>query len=153
MLYTRTVLAVVMALLLITPLTAHSDEVDDLQAAYEQLIAAINKQDLDGLMALFHDQWMGFGANAPFPTEGKAAARQGWQTLFNDTERTPVTPMNMQYRVIGHTGHVIGHVMAAFKPQDGPVQTTFLRLLGTWTKVDGKWLVVATHLSYIPPGN
>ena len=63
MLYTRTVLAVVMALLLITPLTAHSDEVDDLQAAYEQLIAAINTQDLDGLMALFHDQWMGFGAN------------------------------------------------------------------------------------------
>ena len=142
-----------MALFLITPLTAHSEDVDDLQTAYEQLIAAINNQNLDALMALFHDPYLRFGPSSPFLEEGKAAARQSFQALFNNYESTSATLMNMQYRVIGTTGVVMGHVRAAFKPKDGPMQANFGRVLSTWTKVDGKWLVVATHLSNIPSGN
>ncbi len=151
--YQRTLLAVVMGMLLIAPSVARGDDVEDLRAANEQYIAAINKQDLDGVMAFYHDQAVAFGPDAPFPAAGKAALRQIFQTLFSTNESITARPMNPQYRVIGSSGIVIGNGMAAVKPKDGPLQTSFLRVLQDWVKVDGKWLLVASHLSYIPPGN
>ncbi len=153
MLYRRTVLTVVMGMCLIASSVARGDEVEDLRAANEQYLAALNNQDLDALMAFFHDQVVWFGPNAPFPSEGKATYRRGFQMLFSTHESITVRPMNPQYRVIGSSGVVIRNGMAAFKPNDGPLQTFFLRVLQNWVKVDGKWLLVASHTSYIPPGN
>ncbi len=151
--YTRILLAVVMGMVLVTPSVARGDDVEDLKAAYEQYIAAVNKQDLDGLMALWHDQAVAFGPDAPFPTEGKAAVQQAFQMIFSNNESFTARPMNPQYRVIGNSGIVSGNAVAAVKPKDGPLQTSFLRVLQNWVKVDGQWLLVAFHLSYIPPGN
>ena len=153
MLYRRTLLAVVMGMFLVMPSVARGDDVEDLRAANEQYIAAINKQDLDALMAFYHDQAVAFGPDAPFPAAGKAALRQIFQTLFSTNESITARPMNPQYRVIGSSGIVIGNGMTAFKPKDGPLQTSFLRVLQNWVKVEGQWRLVASHLSYIPPGN
>lgn len=153
MLYRWTLLTVVMGMLLIPPSVARGADVDDLRAATDQFIAALNQQDLDGVMALYHDQAVVFGTNAPFPTDGKAALRQGLQMAFSNNESLTAQPMNPQYRVIGNSGIVIGHGMLAVKPKDGPLQTLFIRVLQNWVKADGKWLLVSSHLSRLPSGN
>ena len=151
--YTRTLLVVVMGMVLVTSSVARGDDVEDLKAAHEQLEAALNKRDLDGVMTLYHEQAVVFGPNAPFPADGKATIRQGFQVTFSNSESFTARPINTRYRVIGNSGTVIGHGMAAIKPKDGPLQILFFRVLRNWVKVDGKWLIVASHFSRIPSGD
>jgi len=132
------------------PAVGRGAEVDDLKATSERLIAALNKADLDTWATLVHDQAIGFYAFSPFPVEGKVALRQNFQGLLNTTESLTITPLNFQYRTIGDTGYVWGHVVVAFKPKDGPLRITWGRELMTYTKVGGKWQMVTVHVSAIP---
>ncbi len=134
------------------PLPVHGDDVGDLKAAFEQTINALNAGDLEAYLAMVHDQQVFFGPDAPFAQDGKTAARQGLQTLLANHESIVRTPINPQFRVIGTTGLVWGHVAVNFKPKDGPLHTQFTRLLWTYVKVEGKWLLVASHISRIPTG-
>ncbi|MBI3245939.1 MAG: nuclear transport factor 2 family protein [Deltaproteobacteria bacterium] len=84
---------------------------------------------------------------------GKAAARQVLQTLLANHESIARTPINPQFRVIGTTGLAWGHVAVNFKPKDGPLHRTFTRYLWTYAKIEGKWLLVASHISRIPTGS
>jgi ketosteroid isomerase-like protein len=103
-------------------------DVDDLKATHAQQLEALHRRDLDAYMAFWHDQVVDFGpASAPFPTDGKAAFRQGMQAAFDTHESILVTPINTQFRVIGTTGVVWGHYAIALKPKDGPARTEFGR--------------------------
>ncbi len=153
MLYRRVLLTVALSAVLFAPSAARGDDVADLKATYEQVVVAINKGDLDALTAQWHDQIVAFGPTSPFPVAGKAAYRQIWQTNFAENKRFTLTPINLQYQVIGNTGVIWGHLAVALKPKGGPARTQFLRFTGTYVKSDGKWLSAATHVSLIPPGN
>ncbi|MBI3245211.1 MAG: nuclear transport factor 2 family protein [Deltaproteobacteria bacterium] len=135
---------------LCVPSVGRSTEVDELKATAEQLIAALNKGDLDTWSTLVHNQAVGFYAFSPFPVEGKAALRQNFQGLLSTTESLTITPLNFQYRVVGDTGYTWGHVVIAFKPKDGPLRITWVRELMTYAKVGGKWQMVTVHVSAIP---
>ncbi len=50
-------------------------DIDDLKATEEQMIAALNKRDVDAATALVHDHYVRFGADEPFTVEGKEAFR------------------------------------------------------------------------------
>jgi ketosteroid isomerase-like protein len=135
------------------PLVVRGDDVEDLKATFEQTITALNAGDLNAYLAIVHDQEIRFGPDSPFAGEGKATARQGLQTLLANHESITRTPINPQFRVIGTTGLAWGHVAVNFKPKDGPLHTTFTCYLWTYVKVEGKWLLVASHISGIPTGN
>ena len=135
------------------PLPVRGDDVGDLKTAFEQTIKALNAGDLDAYLAIVHDQEIRFSPDSPFAGEGKATARQGLQTLLANHESIIRTPINPQFRVIGTTGLAWGHVAVNFKPKDGPLHTTFTRYLWTYAKVEGKWLLVASHISRIPTGD
>jgi len=136
--------------LLSIPSVGRGAEVDELKATVEQLIGALNKRDLDAWSPLVHDQAVGFNLISPFPAEGKAALRQGFQGLFATMESFTIIPLNWQYRTVGDTGYAWGHVMVSFKPKDGPVRMTWGREVMTYTKVGGKWQMVTVHASPIP---
>ena len=146
----RVMLACVLLTGLGMPSIVRSAEVDELKASVEQLIGALNKRDLDAWSPFVHDQAVGFGLISPFPAEGKAALRQGFQGLFASMESFTIVPLNWQYRTVGDTGYAWGHVMVSFKPKDGPVRITWGREIMTWTKVGGKWQMVTVHASPIP---
>ena len=93
-----------------------------------------------------------FGLDGPYPVAGKATLRPILERLFNNSESYTARAMNPQFRVIGSSGIVIGNGMATVKPKDGPLVTSFLRVLQSWVKVDGQWRLVASHISYIPAG-
>jgi len=146
----RTMLVCVLLAALGTPSVGRGAEVDDLKVTAERLIAALNKGDLDTWSTLVHDQAVGFYAISAFPTEGKAALRQNFQGLLSTMENFTITPLDFQYRTIGDTGYVWGHVVVAFKPKDGPMRTMWGREIMTYTKGEGKWRMVTVHVSAIP---
>ena len=124
-------------------------DLDDLKAAIAQVIEAINTRNLDLFMASMHDEVKFFLPASPFPLDGKAAVRESYKAMFANSEHTALT----QYRVIGTTGVSWGHMAITVKPKDGPLHTNFIRFTWTFTKANGKWQRVATHLSQIPSGN
>jgi ketosteroid isomerase-like protein len=146
-------LALVFGAFLLIPMTVRGDEVADLKVTFEQKTAALNKHDLEAYMVFWHDEVVVFGPVAPFPAEGKAALRQLMQAVFTNSESATWTVINPQYRVIGSTGVVYFYDAAAIKPKDGPLQNHVRRVTATWTKLDGKWVGVAVHVSPIKVGD
>jgi ketosteroid isomerase-like protein len=128
-------------------------DVNELKATFEQVLAAINRQDAAAWVSFVHDDFVAFPPFSPFAVESKEAFRQFAQLLFAGSESVTVTPINPQFRVIGDPGVIWTHLALTFKPQDGPVQTTFVREVVTYAKVDGRWRAVSTHISRIPSGN
>ena len=99
--YRRAVFMFALAAFLFTPSAVYSADVDELKATSEQALAALNKRDVDAYMAFVHDQYVGFGANAPFPAEGKAALRQVIQALLSNSESFTATPISVPARCCG----------------------------------------------------
>ncbi len=80
MTYKRTICALVLIVVVCVPATVRGADVDDLKAAFEQGLKALNALDVDGFMASAHDQSVTFGTSSPFPVDGKAAQQQVLQT-------------------------------------------------------------------------
>ena len=153
MMYRQTMLTVAVVAVLVAPLVAHSDDLTDLKAAFEQGSKAANALDLDAFAATWHEQIVSFGPRLPFPVDGKPALRQSFQTVFANHESFSFTPINPQYRVSGNTGVAWGNYMLALKPKDGPLVTSFGRYTVTFVKSDGRWLQIVRHFSLLPPEN
>ena len=128
-------------------------DLDELKATQEQVVAAVNRRDLDGWLVLMHDDVIYRNAVTPFAVEGKAALRQVAAAQLTMSESLTVTLINPQYRVFERTGIVCGHSAFSVKPKDGPLQTTFIRNTGAYTKVAGQWRLAALHLSRISVGD
>jgi ketosteroid isomerase-like protein len=98
-------------------------------------------------MAVIHDQVVSFGPNSRLPTVGKEAFRREAQARFAKTESLSVTRIDPQFRVIGNMGVAWGLYTTTVKPKDGSSVTSSGRYTLTYTKVDGKWLLIAGHVS------
>ena len=130
-------------------------DVDDLKAAWEQLIQAWNSRDIEKLRTCFHESWVVFGWSNPFPEVrmNNDAHWQGVKDMFANMEVFSLTLIDPQYRVVGDTGIVWGYHRAVTKLKDGPQETTYRRVITTWVKSGDKWLLAANHRSAIPSGN
>jgi ketosteroid isomerase-like protein len=62
--------------MLCTPFAARGDDMADLKAAFEQIVAAYGARDLDTLTASMHNEITLFGFISPFPVDGKVAVQQ-----------------------------------------------------------------------------
>jgi uncharacterized protein (TIGR02246 family) len=149
----RTALAFVLAACCFVPLSVRSEDVDDLKAVVEQGARAQEAGDLDAFMAVIHDQVVSFGPTSRLPTVGKEAFRREAQARFAKTESLSVTRTDPQFRVIGDMGVAWGLYTTTVKPKDGPPVTSSGRYTLTYTKVDGKWLLIAGHVSQMPAEN
>lgn len=129
--------------------TAHSDEVAELQAAFEQNVAALNRLDLDAFVAGHHDQQVSFGPFSPFPRDGNTEFRHDVQEIFATSESITFKPTS-HFRVINHTGLVWGHYTVVIQPKKGRRTINFGRFLVTALRADGKWLIVARQFSPLP---
>ena len=151
------VLATTALVFLIAPSAARSADVDDLRAAHEEVVMALNARDVDRYVAARHHRAVQFRRNAEFATDyeqvGKTAAHQGLQNYFAATERLTVKWLDPQYRVIGNTGIVWGHIRGVRKPKDRPQETWTARATMTYAKLERKWVRVCSHISAIPSGN
>ena len=145
------VVAVGLLAVLYNPSTVRGADLDELKAAHEATIKAINARDAQGWAAGFYDREIRFSAEDPFPAESdKGSLVAAAQNVLATRESWTVVPVNLQYRVIGTTGIVWGYHRDVVKPKDGPMQSHVIRVLFVYVKSDGKWLRAAAHLSALP---
>ena len=148
------VLAVGFLAVLAIPSAAQGADLDDLKAAHEAMIKALNTRDTQAFAAGFYDREVRFSPTDPFPADIEKASRaSGPQGDSGTLESRTTTPVNLQYRVIGNTGLVWGYHRDTVKPKDGQLQSYLARGLFVYVKSNGKWLRAATHLSAVPSGN
>ena len=153
----RVVLTYSALLLLATGTSGLCSDLDDFKAAHERSVAALNALDVDGLLAVFHEQLVAFDAENPFPWDmtkapSKAELRKVFRDAMANVERMTMTMIDPQYRLIGNTGINWGHYRIEMKLKGGPVKTTYIRAMAIYTKLDGKWVQVAYHNSFLPTG-
>ena len=125
-------------------------DIDDLNATFQQVVAAINRRDAAAYSNFWHEQIVAFPPTSPFAVEGKATLRPMAEANFAQTESVNFSPINPQCRVIGDTGIVWGHTALTRKPKDGPQTTMFVRFTFIFAKTDGQWREVAVHGSQLP---
>lgn len=140
-------------LLPLSPALGRADDVDDLKTAFEQYVGAVSSRNLEALMILVHEEAVIYFPTIPFPSDGKAAIQQAYQSTFTNHESITLRPISPQYRVIGPIGLAWGHFALTRKPKDGPAATVFTRYSWTFGKADGKWVLVTGHASPIAAGS
>lgn len=153
MIWGRVIFTFVGVALFVVPSGARSDDIEDLKAALAANDAAFNAHNVEAFVGGMHEDVTHFVPTSPFPAVGKTAVRQVYQALFANSETLTLTRINPQFCVIGTTGVSWGFMAATVKPKDGSLTTVFNRYMWTFTKLDGKWVGVAVHLSRLPSGN
>lgn len=149
----RGVLAVAVAAFLMLTAASRAGDVEDLKAAFEQAVAALNTRNLDGFLATVHDKGLSFYSCGPTSgLEGKAACQVDWQKFFTKTPNATFTTHDFQFRVIGNTGIAWGKYTVTVKAKNGQDRTMTGRYHLVYTKVDGKWMVVLQENSPDMPG-
>jgi hypothetical protein len=90
-------------------------DIDDLKAAFDQLVTAINTRNLNAFVGSFHEQTVHVVAS-PFFTDGRAALRQVAEVFIPNAESIDWKSVSPQFRIIGGTGITWGHVAYTVKP-------------------------------------
>lgn len=155
----RRLLAVMTILTLVmAPQFALGSDLDDLKAANQKLVEAWRNLDGEGVTSCVSPGIVAYYAGAAFPAvspmEVNEAETVAWMnSIMENQDYINMTYYNPQFRVFGNTGLAWGHVTISSKQKEQPANTEFLRFTLTWTKTDGKWLLVMTHYSAIPTGD
>jgi ketosteroid isomerase-like protein len=76
-------------------------DIEDLQAAFEQIVAAMGRRDAAAYSSHWHEQLVVFPPFSPFPIDDKAALRPLVDANFANSESVSFSPLNPQCRVIG----------------------------------------------------
>ena len=130
------------------------DDLADLKAAHAQTMKALVTGDVDLWLASLHDEQVRFDRGSQQPTDykvlDKAALRKEMAASYANMERYSITPVDLQYRVIGDTGLVWGYHVDSYKDKGSPGTVGISRITAVYARTGGKWLRVLTHISALP---
>ena len=123
----------------------------DVNASVQNLVAAVNARDINGIMAYYspEESLFVFDALPPRQYVGAAAYRKNWEGFLaaypgsvhaEATDWKTETEGNLAY------GHGIFRTTGPDK--DGTPLDLTLRVTDVYRKVNGKWLVVHEHVSW-----
>ena len=124
-----------------------ADDLTDIQQAYEADIRLFNGQDPTTFTATAHENVVLFGTLSPFAVEGKAAIQQLVQEYFTNHDYVKWRSANAKFLVIETSGLAWGHYTVREQPRVGPRRILHGRYTFTYTKEEGRWLVVALDFS------
>jgi ketosteroid isomerase-like protein len=143
------------ACLAVSAPAARGDDLADLKAAHAQALKALVTGDVDVWLASLHDEQVRFDRRSQQPTDykgiDKATLRKEMTAGYANMERYSITPVDLQYRVVGDTGLVWGHNVDSYKDKGSPGTVTISRVTAVYARTGGKWIRVLTHVSALPP--
>lgn len=132
-----------------------TEEEDELKGSFDAVLEELNTKDLDGFLARWHDQAVLYVPRYFFPVDKVDAGREVWNEIFEDffvmTHSATLTPVDLDYRVVGATGMIWGLVQSVVEPKSGGRITQMTRLTVTFVKQDGNWKILNWHGSLPPP--
>lgn len=154
----RLLIPIIILAFLIFPQFALGSDLDDLKAAGEKLTQAWNNIDADTIASMEHPGRVSYFYVSAFPDVAPIKNFQEHITKslkmhLSNLESISINPYNMQYRVIGNTGLMWGHLTVYEKLKGEKMKTWYARHTSTWIKSNGKWLCIMTHNSPIPPSD
>ena len=131
------------------------DDLEDLKAAHARTMKALATGDVDLWLSSLHDEQVRFDYQQATDYKGvdKATIRKDYEALFANIERLTITPVDLQYRVIGDTGLVWGYHVDSLKEKGKRGTVTISRVTAVYARTGGKWLRVLTHISALPPAD
>ena len=138
--------------LLLTGLCFSSDvladeDLDALKSAFTTQIEALNNRELAAAVATVHDDVVLYGIFSPFPVQGRADFQKAVQAYFGQYEEAELSPVTPQFRIVGTTALAWGHYQLAATPQGGKMTYAHGRYIFTYTKIDGKWVILGMDYS------
>ena len=140
-------LLMVVAVLFIPLQPVFGDDLADLHAVFNQDVRLFNRQNPTAFSATAHNDVVLFGILSPFAIKGKEAVRQVVTEYLADHERVSFTPINPEFVVKGSDALAWGHYSISEIPKVGPRVTIHGRYTFAYTKIDGRWTLVALHFS------
>ena len=146
---------IVLLLLLCFPTaTALAGDLEDLEGAFENILERLNAKDLKGFLRGWHPQAVLTVYDYVFPVDRADAGEEIWSQIFDDffvsTESIRLTPIDVDFRVVGDTGIVWGTAQTITELKNGTREVVNLRLSATFVKTSGRWLLLSWQSS-IPP--
>jgi predicted O-methyltransferase YrrM/ketosteroid isomerase-like protein len=136
------------------PVRSHAGDLEDLKTAQAKYEAAFKTSDVDTLVNLIHPQFVDYPADGELPVDwaGKTAdeRRKFFRDLLSPYESWEARLVDTQYRVAGATGIVAGWERVSRKPKLGGIEYPRWRFTSSWTKTDGRWLMLTMHRSTTP---
>ena len=154
----RLLVSIAVLALIVAPQFVLGSDLEELKAFQEQMNKAYNSLDAATIASMIYPGSVMFTDNSATanvaPMEStEAILRTALNKSFAALESLTVTPVNMQYRVVGNTAILWGYQTIASKPKDGPLKTRQIRVTYTLIKSGGKWSVLLGHESAIPSGD
>ena len=143
----KTIFIALVAAALLAPSPAAADDIADLRASFERVVAALNMGNLDGFLDTVHDKALSFYSCGPTSgKEGREACALDWQLFFDTTSDARFETDSTQYRVIGDTGFAWGEYQLSVNYDKRGRQIVHEgRYVMTYTKVDGEWRIAMQH--------
>ena len=123
------------------------EDMDALKSAFTTQIEALNNRELDAAVATVHDDVVLYGIFSPFPVQGRADFQKAVQAYFGQYEEAELSPVTPQFRIVGTTALAWGHYQLAATPQGGKMTYAHGRYIFTYTKLDGKWVILGMDYS------
>lgn len=143
----RTILTYIVATVLLTPLPGRGDDLAEVRAIFDKDLRLFNAQNVEAFSGAAHDEVVLFGILSPFATKGKEDLRRLVEGYYADHFRITFRPVNPEFIVTGSSALAWGSYTITEYPKIGPREAIHGRYTFTYTKVDGKWLLAALHLS------
>ena len=150
----KTLWKTLLVLLCAAGLSAWADDVEDLTAADDEFLAKFNADENWG-ESLFSGEVVGFHQDDPviriFSGEEFRTGFDAWiesDERKDDPSTVTIRIRNRDVRVYGDTG-VIASIVRWQVCSNAPTTCTrkTVRVLNTWSKLDGEWKLVAGHNS------
>jgi len=123
----------------------------DLNASVQQLVAAVNAKDLNGIMAYYtsDESLFVFDALPPRQYVGAAAYRKDWEgflAAYPATIHAEVSDWKTE--ADGNLAYGRGVFRTGGPDKDGKPLDLTVRVTDVYRKINGKWLVIHEHVSW-----
>jgi ketosteroid isomerase-like protein len=134
----------------VKPMENGVQDTSDLKALEERFATAFRAKDVDAIMQLCvpDDSLVVFDVHPPLQVGGGAAYRKDWEEFFKRFSgplEADVSAMNVTAGADVAYAHYIHHVRGTAKT--GKKVDYALRVTDCFKKIDGRWLIVHTHVS------
>jgi ketosteroid isomerase-like protein len=144
------------AFFIFSPFSFAAGDVQSLEEAFENVIDRLNEHDQEGFLKVWHPEAVLIVYDYLFPVDRSDAGDEVWAQIFKDffsTTEITLTPVDVDFRVVGDTGLVWGLTQTMVKLTGGNSEVRSLRVSATFVKTGNHWKLMNWHSSLPPERN
>ena len=127
-----------------------ADEVEDVKAATENWLSALNAGDVTALLPYYHSEETSFGGLGDLLTEG-IHTKEFMTAFFESGFKTDLQWRHMKVKVFGKAAVVTGYLTGTVTLPGGTVLPDSWRSSVMWVQQEGEWKIVHFHASELLP--